>query len=906
MARGIQALIGLVCALALAWPALGQVPDGATLLLAKLELNGQTLDDFEDVMLDSDGVVYLPLETLIRGGEGVYDTIDAGVVRVRLGAHQPQLVLDLDRQQLKLNDTPKPWPDGQLVSVYDRLLVSAPVLADWFALEVAVSADGLSVSVTSQRPLPADLRRLRERRWQRFGQPDFNPDARTYLTMDTPYQLWGTPRGDVRVSMNANGPQGDVRGQFSGRVDVEAAYLTNRLFFSGNETELSSLRWTGGRVSPSGEAFGLPNVYRLEVGDLSGLRLPLVGGSGSGRGVFVSTAPLERPALFDVTEIEGDALPGWDAELYRGQALIDFQSVGDDGRYRFDDVPLGFGSNQLKVVLYGPQGQVETRTTQQNINGGQMRVGEWQAQGSLIQNNKTTFSDTGLFDDTSSGAGGGQFSARVDYGVSAALTTGVFVGLDRSNDLADGASSLAHAGISLRPALGTTSTELVAVTQDNGAMAVQASSRWSWLGVGMSTTLDHYAKGFVSAQRQGIGGALVDTRARLRLGTGLGRAGSVALDYERIDLSNGSVRQEFSPKWRHRWLGANLSHELRISQQAGAQQSQYRFLASKRGDALTMRLQFQAQGAAVSTLKAGTVSFTGDYQTLKGQSLGVGASYAIQSRQLGGSVRVAQRLGPGQLGVSASLNQTGAWSAGLSYSVGLGHDGRRPLGWLTPQQVGGGSVALRVFEDLDGDGVYSEGDRPMPEAGVRVDQRARPDRSDEAGWLIVSGLRTDSLVDIDLDMDTLMDPFLTSARPRVRLRARPGLTHQLTMPLEDSGWISGAVRRSNRPMAGLDVVAERVDGLARETTRTMSDGHFSFETIAPGAWVVYVPDEATPAEWTSERPEVDIGPGQGRDGLAIEIAPPTQAGDFNVDQDGGQDGGQDDEQVRDPTRTEDG
>lgn len=881
------AWLGLVCVLGSgwSWQALGEVPDNASLLLVQLRLNGQTLAHFEDVMLSPDGIIYLPLEALVRAGEGVFESTEMGVVSIDFGAYQPQVAIDPSRQQLWLNNEQHPWPDRGLNWVYGRLLVSGPLLADWFGLNIELASDQLSVSVTSQRPLPADLRRLRERRWQRFGQPDLSLNPSSYVTLDTPYQMWGTPRGDVRISMNGSGKNSGVRAQFSGRIDVEALYLSNRLFFSGDETEIGSLRWTGGRVSPLGEAFGLPNVYRLEVGDLSSLRLPLVGGAGSGRGVFVSTTPLQRPALFDVIEIEGDVLPGWDAELYSGSALIDFQSVGDDGRYRFEDVPLGFGSNELKVMLYGPQGQVETRTTQKNINGGQMRVGEWQAQGSLIQKSKTTLSDNrGTGDD------GWQLSMRVDYGVSSALTTGVFVGLDQSSnearlaldmpstigDSPNSSSSLAHVGVSLRPMLGVSTTELVAVTQANGAVAVQLNNRWEWWGVGIGTTLDRYSKGFISTRRQGIGAGLVDTRARLRLGTSLGRAGSVALDYEHRVLSDGRLRQEWSPQWRHRWLGATLSHELRVTEEPNAHKSQYRFLASKRADKLSLRLQFQAQGAALSTLSAGTVSFNSDYHASADRSFGFGASYAIQSRHLGGSARVAQKVGPGQLALAASLDQAGSWNSGLSYSVGFGHDGRRHLGWLTPQQVGGGSVALRIFEDLDGDGLYSDADRPMSQVGVRIDQRARPDRSDEEGWLIVSGLETDRLVDVDLDATTLMDPFLTSARPRVRLRARPGLTHRLELPLQDSGWISGTVRQSGRPMAGLSVVAERVDGLARETTLTLSDGHFAFEMLAPGDWVMFVPDDAMPLQWISDQASVSIASGTGRDGVEIEISPPSK------------------------------
>src|SRR5205085_2841997 len=63
----------------------------------------------------------------------------------------------------------------------------------------------------------------------------------------------------------------------------------------------------------------------------------------------------------DRTRIQGDLPTGWEAEIYRNGELLGFAKSDSSQRYAFDDVQLLYGENQVRVVLYGPQGQVRER-----------------------------------------------------------------------------------------------------------------------------------------------------------------------------------------------------------------------------------------------------------------------------------------------------------------------------------------------------------------------------------------------------------------------------------------------------------------------------------------------------------------------------------------------------------------
>jgi hypothetical protein len=284
-------------------------------------------------------------------------------------------------------------------------------------LRTKLSPNQLSVSVDSERPLPADLRRLRERRWARYDQPEFRIDP-SYVFIEEPYSLWGSPRGILSLSTRYSPNQDRINPRYAASIDVEAARISNRLFVSGDaESGLQSVRWTGSRSSPEGNVFGIAPLQSVEFGDVSTFRLPLQTSGGSGRGFNFSTAPTDRPDLFDITTLSGDALPGWDAELYRGNELIDFIRIDDEGRFEFSDIPLGFGNNDLRVVLYGPQGQQEERSFRNRVSAGQLAPDEFHLRGSVVELGTRMVP---LNRDNE--AAGYVLNVRGDYGVSTDLT----------------------------------------------------------------------------------------------------------------------------------------------------------------------------------------------------------------------------------------------------------------------------------------------------------------------------------------------------------------------------------------------------------------------------------------------------------------------------------------------------
>ncbi len=97
------------------------------------------------------------------------------------------------------------------------------------------------------------------------------------------------------------------------------------------------------------------------VGDVKDFESGLTGSSAAGRGAVVTNRPLTSQSAFGQTRFEGDLPSGWEAEIYRNDELLAFTQSTADQRYVFDNVQLLYGENNIRIVMYGPQGQIRTR-----------------------------------------------------------------------------------------------------------------------------------------------------------------------------------------------------------------------------------------------------------------------------------------------------------------------------------------------------------------------------------------------------------------------------------------------------------------------------------------------------------------------------------------------------------------
>lgn len=130
----------------------------------------------------------------------------------------------------------------------------------------------------------------------------------------------------------------------------------------GDDYGNSELWDPGARITISKTLLDEPrnalNLVRFKAGDIVSDGNNLFFNGVNGRGVLFSSFKDLVVSADKTIDITGSMPAGWEAELYLNNQLIGFRQSSIDGRYEFLNIPVNYGLNNFKVVLYGPFGEV--------------------------------------------------------------------------------------------------------------------------------------------------------------------------------------------------------------------------------------------------------------------------------------------------------------------------------------------------------------------------------------------------------------------------------------------------------------------------------------------------------------------------------------------------------------------
>jgi len=319
------------------------------------------------------------------------------------------------------------FPKAQVRIKDGMLFVNSELLARWFPLEFKFDLASLIMHINPTEPLPIMTKMEREKKLEKF-QKQQQKQAVVYDRIEAPYQGISFPFLDLDLNTgfthNANsannlttsltnnnfitntgttvpivpvtsGNTAPNKGSFYGYSVVgggDLAYLSANTYVAGNNDRNPEIaRLDLGRKDADAQLLGPMHATAFDVGDINSGSVPLVATTSLGRGVSVTNLPVNSNLEFDHVSLVGDSIADWDVELYRNDALIDFQHVGTDGRYQFINVPLLYGNNIFRLVFYGPQGQTREETRQYNIGDEVLHPGEFRYFASVDQKSQSLF-----------------------------------------------------------------------------------------------------------------------------------------------------------------------------------------------------------------------------------------------------------------------------------------------------------------------------------------------------------------------------------------------------------------------------------------------------------------------------------------------------------------------------------
>jgi hypothetical protein len=692
-----------------------------------------------------------------------------------------------------------------------EIYVSPQVLARLVPIEFSFNLLAQTFQVKATGPLALDIARQREVARARLAsrlQPDDLPLA------DFPYQTMGRPFGDIRFNGQHNTDSNFHNAySYDALLTQELGYATGFLFFSGNrEDTLRDARLRFGRESPLGGVLGVPGLTSGFVGDVQPRSVPLVGGLNQSRGFTASAFPLDRPDRFDQTVIDGDAPPGWDAELFRERELLDFQQVGPDGRFVFSEVPLLFGTNRFRVVLYGPQGQRREQMRDIRVGTGMTPPGVVYWRAFAGQQNRRLLQ--GILPDLSQSEAD-VYSGEIELGLTPNLSANVFIARAPTSFLLD-SKTRASTGGGLKISLGSLYLETEFARQDGGgdAWALGVSA-----GLGPISFFARHAEFDKFLSREASRSVTpLESESSLRLSSSIpvwGRAIGVSFSGNRWLSENGT--EELSARAQARFAigGVSLIHELdwrRFESLSELTNKRRYYIPSVSSSVRDLRFSANAR-YDLDNRHLEQVLLSANYRLNPKMSVSMGSSvsesYSTKERSYGYSVAVSRDFGPFYASVSASRRSDNSYFVGFGINMSFGVHPQGGLAFSSRPMAQQGSADIFVFTDRNANGRFDEGvDAPVPNAKLRMSRLGGDSlETDDSGVMFLTGLQVNQPVVLQIDSESLDDPFLTVKNGGLRFVPRPGQPFQAQLALVDTGEIAGTlVVERNGKLIGLSGV----------------------------------------------------------------------------------------------------
>lgn len=717
-------------------------------------------------------------------------------------------------------------------------------------LDFEFSYDTLLLIVNTKELLPVESSRLLRGRHADFLtlKQDRESKDRAYQELlasmpeiENGYKLISLPRINISNSFSWDQNERFADNDFliSGRSDFLGTDADFNLTLSYNNEDKSK-RIENARLRFKREAYydgDLPfGLQSLSFGD-GGLSAAYpIGESVSGRGISISNAARVFKAEFDAINVTGLAEPGWSIELFVNNTLEEVDVVPNNGEYRFENVQLNFGVNEIKVVLYGPLGEIEERIEKHIVAGSVVPKGKTYFQADIVDVSKTLIPLQS--ENLDPNAGKKAIKIQAQRGINRVIgATASFT--DIPTDTED--KQFVTAGLNFSAFEGNGKIELYKELGGGVALDTKFARNLFGLNVNLQNT-------WLYDLQTSSTGTDPDKLLKLRSEARIGRR--LNTDFGTLNLNFSATHQERTNNARSTSLSlskglsmdkASFSNNIRasvsndkLSAVSGSfsGRTQLGKTTSVSGSAFyTVQphfdfTTFQARASNKSGPEGKILSSMSLTQSLLSKSTTLGLNFGYEFKKF-----IA--------GINFNWNRGSGTDVGLRLSTSLGPFGEDGAYMARGKSlISDSKLNARVFLDKDGDTIFGPEDRLLPNTYLKIGNRPSP-KSDENGEISLLGRTTNRLVGITVDENRLPDAFYKASTPGYKTILRPGTTVNLDFPVIETGTIDGfASFEDGRTLPGITLQLLNEEGVILDEVRTMFDGFFQFDYIFPGTYVI--------------------------------------------------------------------
>ncbi len=653
--------------------------------------------------------------------------------------------------------------------------------------------------------------------------------------IDNPYQLFSSPVLDLSLisryrkqdsrfenNINVNGRNDLLKSQANYNFNItqengESINLNNARFFLEHQNHDNTLPF---------------NLQLAQLGDIRPRTSRLIQGSLTGRGALLSTESTKQIRDFDEITVEGEAEPGWEAELYRNNELIGFQIVSDIGEYRFENIVLNFNKNIIRTVLYGPEGQVREVSKEYNISNQMLSPGKTAVEASILDSNENLIS---LNNDIERSFQGFTQNFKIKRGINSWLSSfGTFTTIPTEQDT----KNYATLGFDFS-ALGT-SNSLEIYKDLSGGEALDFRTAANLMGVNLNLRTSIFSN--FESNFSGFGDNRTTFETQLTANKSLkSKLGNIGLRFRanhEEKANNTKITQlDFSENIYKKNLTVTNTNSINLlnnthQRSDGRLSATYRINKNLQSRSLLNYKIFPEKSVTniLSELR---------YKHNKKLTSAIDIDYNLQNKETQITNQIAYDFDKFRTSFNVDWsNQTGL-SSFLRLSLSLAPYGKDNK-YISSSKNLSNQVSLnsKVFLDKNYNKKFDYKDELIEGAIIKVGQRETP-KSNQDGYTDYVGANKNEYENITLDLDSIDDPYIISGIDGYNAVLRPASSTSLDFPVFQTGLIDGFIFSENEAVSQITIELLKNNKIVKTTSSTF-DGYYSFEYLTPDNYTVRI------------------------------------------------------------------
>lgn len=754
--------------------------------------------------------------------------------------------LDVGKREVVVEGVRKQL-DARPIFIYNYdIYVDSSLLMEWFPIDLELNFSDLVLKVEPREPIPYFERLEREKK---RGRIRALKEKKLFEIIREPYHLFTMPFVDSNIGYNYDNRAENVHSMnYAFTFHGDMGYMNTRTFVSGNSDRMpTSLRLTAARKDYEGKMLGFLGATDIQLGDIDAISTPLVTSSGLGRGIKITNRALQRSDLFDKLTFIGDTQPGWEVEVYRNGSLVDFQTVGENGRYDFQNIEIFYGNNVIRIVSFGPQGQIREKTYNYLIDDAVLKQGQFTYQLSADKKSQTLFE----IDEEKTEIRhllGYRFSGNVEYGITRNITS--TFGYARTP--LDDDDYHEYATLGMRNSYKGYLADLnLAYDIDTkgvaGEFAIHTRKKGTSYRFEQSIYADFESETErASTQRRKSLSSFKVNGSKAKIFPA-GFTYKYGIDFEIFAKKKDITSLTSTLSTTVMGIGFNNDNTYRITRNDGVSSTVWDGNFTMRGRLFDTLLRSTLQYSLQPKSQFRSLNISAQKQITP--KLNVRADLRktlLDSNLTSYTLSINRQMEKAILSGVVTRDTTGATTFGVQLTSSFGREPR--TGDILTKGLSfasSGGVSATAYKDNNYNGIFDDGDERLPDIAFRGgNKRFIANGTDP---VLVTGLTPYLPSNVTVDIASIEDPFWVPTKEGYSVVSRPGTVTNIDFPIvvttEIDGTIAFKYKGQDRNVAGIRMELLNAAGEVIDSALTEFDGFYLFERVLPGSYSIRVANE---------------------------------------------------------------